>query len=344
MSMKVLLIGGTGCISSGISALAAQKDDIELYILTRGTSKLSKFIPSNAHCIQADIRQPDETLAKIKGMNFDVVADFLSYGVDQLDNTLDIFRGRAKQFIFISSATVYRQKSACEIITEDRTMAGNTLWEYSKNKILCERRLEEERRNNGLNFTIVRPAFTYNDLRILHPIGPGHQAYSWTIANRILQGKPLPMHDDGEALCTVTHVSDFAKAFIGLFGNSDAFGEAFHITSEEYLSWNRVAEKIGEALGKKTKLCHIPAHDLGFELEEFSRDFGEKLIYCSSSAIHDSRKVRTLVPEFTCTTNFDQGIRRCIKFYRDNPEFQVISPEWDKKMDELAEKYKHEKV
>ena len=333
--LKILLIGGTGCISSGISELAAQKNDCELYLLNRGTRP--KFVPSKAHCIQADITQPDEVLKKIKGINFDVVADFLSYGVEHLSRTLDIFRGHFGQYVFISSACVYRIKSQSEIITEDKTMAGNTLWSYGRNKILCERRLHEEKEKNGINFTIVRPAFTYNDLRILYPVGPSHQMYSWTVADRMLQGKPLPMHDDGMAFCTVTHVSDFAKAFLGLCGNPKAFGEAYHITSDEYLTWNRVAELVGEALGVKPKLCHIPAHDLGFEL---GGDFGEKLIYFSNNNILDSSKVRALVPEFICETRFAQGIRQCIRFYHNNPEFKVIDPAFDKKMDYLAEKYR----
>ena len=332
--MKVLLIGGTGCISGDIAALAAQKSGVELYLLNRGNRP--KFIPPRAHCIQADISKPDEVRGSIQGMDFDVVADFLSYGVPQLNSNLDIFRGRCGQYIFISSAAVYRTKSPSEIITEDKTMVGNTLWSYGRNKILAERRLRAEHESNGLNYTIVRPAFTYNKLRILHPVGPGHQTHSWTIANRILQGKPLLIHDDGTAFCTVTHTEDFAKAFVGLCGNSRAFGEAFHITSDEYLTWNRVAELVGDALGAKPNLCHVPAHDLGFEL---GGDFGEKLICFSNNGILDSRKVRALVPEFVCVTRFAEGIRRTIQFYLDNPEYQVVHEEFDRKMDEIAGKY-----
>ncbi len=255
MTMRILLLGGTGCISGDIAALAAQRSDIELYVLNRGNRP--GFIPSEARLIQADISKPEEVCAKLEGMSFDVVADFLSYGVDQLDRALDIFRGRCGQFIFISSGAVYRTKSPHEIITEDGTMVGNTVWSYGRNKIICERRLQAEHDSSGLDYTIVRPAFTYNRLRILHPVGPGHQTHSWTIANRILQGKPLLMHDDGNALCTVTHTEDFAKAFVGLCGNPGALGEAFHVTSDEFLTWNRVAELVGDALGAKPNLCHV---------------------------------------------------------------------------------------
>lgn len=330
--MRILLIGGTGCISGDIAALAARKSGIELWLLNRGSRP--QFVPEGARCIQADITRPEEVRAKLGGMSFDVVADFLSYGVEQLESNLETFRGRCGQYIFISSAAVYRTKSPAEIITEERTIVGNTLWSYARNKILCERRLQAEHARSGLDFTIVRPAFTYNRLRILHPVGPPHQTHSWTIANRILQGKPLLMHDDGNALCTVTHTEDFAKAFVGLCGNPAALGEAFHITSDEYLTWNRVAELVGDALGAKPRLCHVPAHDLGFAL---GGDFGEKLIHFAGNSILDSSKVRALVPEFVCETRFSEGIRRTIQFYLDNPEFQVIHEEFDRKMDEIAE-------
>ena len=332
--MKVLLLGGTGCIGGDIAALAAQKSDIELYLLNRGNRPM--FVPKGAHCIQGDISKPEELRAKLEGMTFDVVADFLCYGVDQLESNLGLFRDRCGQYIFISSGAVYRTRSQCEIITEDKTMVGNTVWSYGRNKILCERRLEAEHESSGLDYTIVRPAFTYNKLRILHPVGPPHQTYSWTIANRILQGRPLLMHDDGNALCTVTHTEDFAKAFVGLCGNPAAFGEAFHITSDEFLTWNRVAELVGDALGAKPNLCHVPAHDLGFEL---GGDFGEKLISFARNGVYDNSKIRAAVPEFVCTTRFAEGIKRTIQFYWDNPEFQVVDEQFDRRMDEIAEAY-----
>ena len=332
--MKVLLLGGTGCIGGDIAALAAQMTDIELYLLNRGNRPM--FVPEGAHCIQGDISKPEELRAKLEGMTFDVVADFLCYGVDQLESNLGLFRDRCGQYIFISSGAVYRTRSQCEIITEDKTMVGNTVWSYGRNKILCERRLEAEHESSGLDYTIVRPAFTYNKLRILHPVGPPHQTYSWTIANRILQGRPLLMHDDGNALCTVTHTEDFAKAFVGLCGNPAAFGEAFHITSDEFLTWNRVAELVGDALGAKPNLCHVPAHDLGFEL---GGDFGEKLISFARNGVYDNSKIRAAVPEFVCTTRFAEGIKRTIQFYWDNPEFQVVDDQFDRRMDEIAEAY-----
>jgi len=332
--MRVLLLGGTGCISGDIAALAVQRRDIELVLLNRGSRP--EFVPGGAHCLHADVGKPAEVRAALQGMTFDVVADFLTYGVEQLERNLDLFRGACGQYIFVSSGAVYRTRTDGEIITEARTMVGNTLWSYARNKILCERRLQAEHGRSGLDYTIVRPAFTYNRLRILHPVGPDHQRHSWTIANRILQGKPLLMHDDGTALCTVTHTEDFAKAFVGLCGNRAAFGEAYHITSDECYTWNRVAELVGDALGRPPNLCHVPAHDLGFEL---GGDFGEKLISFARHGVYDSSKIRAAVPEFVCSTHFPEGIQRTIRFYWDHPQYQVVEEWFDRKMDEIAERH-----
>jgi nucleoside-diphosphate-sugar epimerase len=149
-------------------------------------------------------------------------------------------------------------------------------------------------------------------------------------------GRVRVRQDDGTALCTVTHAEDFAKAFVGLCGNPAAFGEAYHITSDECYTWNRVAEMVGEALGRQPNLCHVPAHDLGFEL---GGDFGEKLISFSRNGVYDSSKIRGAVPEFVCTTHFPEGVRRTIQFYTDHPEFQVVDEAFDRKMDEIAEKH-----
>lgn len=332
--MRVLLLGGTGCLSGDIAALAAQRRDIELVLLNRGSRP--QFVPAGVQCLQADIGQPEQMRAVLTGLTFDVVADFLTYGVEQLERHLDLFRGRCGQYVFISSGAVYRTRHDAEIITEAGTMVGNTLWSYARHKILCERRLQAEHAASGLPYTIVRPAFTYNQLRILHPVGPSHQTHSWTIASRILQGKPLLMHDDGTALCTVTHTTDFAQAFVGLCGNPAAYGEAYHITSDECYTWNRVAELVGEALGRRPNLCHVPAHDLGFEL---GGDFGEKLISFARHGVYDSSKIRAAVPEFVCRTHFPEGIARTIQFYYDHPEYQVVDEWFDHKMDEIAEKY-----
>ncbi len=336
--LKVLMIGGTGIISSDVTLLAAQKKNIDLYLLNRGSTP--SFIPKNVKIIQADISNSEFVREKIKGLQFDIVADFISYDVNSLNKKLDIFRGRIGQYVFISSVAAYA-KSSHPVITESNTPIGNILWSYGRNKACCERRLQEEYEQSGMHYTIVRPAYTYNNIRILHPYTINHWV-SWTIAHRMLQGKPMVLHDDGQALCTATHTTDFAKAFVGLWGNPAAMNEDFHITSSEYLTWKHVAELTAAALGVKTDFCFVPAHDLCFELLGYSDEwFGacEKIMHTVDNAVYDNSKIKQAVPEFICSLPFAEGIKRTIKFYLDNPQYQKIDKEWNAKFDQITEKF-----
>lgn len=333
--MRALLIGGTGIISTDITLLAAQRDDVDLYLLNRGS--LPQFVPVGVKTIQADINDTETVREKIKGMTFDVVADFISYGVDSLNRKLDIFRTICGQYIFISSTAAYRPPLTFKIQTEQNSATGNPLWSYGLQKTLCERRLAEEYAQSDMQYTIVRPAYTYNNIRILQPYTINHWR-SWTVAQRLLDGKPYVLHDDGQQLCTATHASDFAKAFIGLWGNPAAMNEDFHITSSDYVTWKRIAELTAEILGVTPTFCFVPAERLFLELGQGA---GEKIMATTQHAVYDSAKVRKAVPEFVCTTPFAKGLRQTLQFYLDNPEYQKIDEKWDSDFDRIVARHYH---
>jgi nucleoside-diphosphate-sugar epimerase len=331
--LKVLMIGGTGIISSDITALASQKNNIELYLLNRGNTP--SFVPENVKCIQVDINDADAVREKIKGMTFDVVADFISYNVEALEHKLNLFEGITTQYVFISSVAAYRHIDHFYIINERNTPTGNPLWSYGLNKTLCENLLMEKCAAGRMNYTIVRPAYTYNNIRILHPYTINHWA-SWTMADRLLKGKPYVLHDDGQQLCTAMHASDFAKAFVGLWGNPAAMNEDFNITSSEYLTWKRIAEMTADALGVSPEFCFVPAEKIFLELNYSA---GEKVMHTTGHDVYDNSKVRSAVPDFDCSTYFREGIKHTVNFYLEHPEFQKISEQWDRDFDRIVEKY-----
>ena len=331
--LKLLMIGGTGIISGDITALAAESDEIGLYLLNRGNTP--SFIPENVNCIHVDISDDDAVRKKIKGMTFDVVADFISYDVEALERKLNIFKGIAGQYIFISSIAAYWQLDTSQVVTEANTPIGNPLWSYGLKKALCEKLLIEKFERWNMNYTIVRPAYTYNNIRILHPYTINHWM-SWTIAHRLLKGKPYVLQGDGQQLCTAMHTTDFAKAFIGLLDNSYALNEDFNITSSEYLTWKRIAELTAEALDVKPDFCFVSAEKICFELQYSA---SEKVIHTTGHSIFDNSKIRNAVPGFKCATNVAKGVGRTIQFYKEHPEYQKIDEEWDRSFDVIVDKY-----
>ena len=91
-------------------------------------------------------------------------------------------------------------------------------------------------RERDFPVTIVRPSHTYNTVI---PVALGGWE-EYTVVDRMKKGLPVVVQGDGTSLWTETHADDFAKGFIGLLGNQHAIGEAFHITSDEVLSWNQI--------------------------------------------------------------------------------------------------------
>lgn len=328
--MKVMLVGGTGVLSKDIARQCIE-DKIDLYMINRG--KRLQYAPENVHVIIGDISNPIGLKKELEHLEFDVVVDFLSYTPKQLLKTLELFRNKCKQYIFISSATVYSKDNPEEVITEE-TPLTNYDWDYSKNKISCEKILEEESRINNLQYTIVRPYITYGTTRI--PFALISKNKQWTLIDRILNDKPIVMWDDGKAICTLTHTEDFAKGVVGLFGNPNAMGQAFHITSDEHLSWQESLEKIADVVGKKVKIIHIPSQIIEKEIVEMRGELtGDKSIMRK----FDNTKIKSAVTNFNCQTMFSEGIKNTIEHYESNPQLMSIDHYWNAQIDILIHRY-----
>jgi len=325
--MKVLFIGGTGNISSASSRLAISKG-IELFHLNRGINKVEI---NGVKTILGDINN-SASLSELKAHNWDVVVNWIAFTAEDIARDIDLFKGKTKQYVFISSASCYQTPLSYPIITESTPLCNN-LWDYSSDKIKCEDRLMKAYREAGFPITIVRPSLTY-DMVIPIAIG-GFKEY--TTADRILKGKEIIVHGDGTSLWTVTHSDDFAKGFVGLLGLSQAVGHAFHITSDEILSWNMIYEILADSLGCKAKVVHI-ASDFICKTEPSYT--GTLLADKAESVIFDNTKIKTFVPGFKAIIPFAEGIKRTLKWLDDNPEKKFIDPKENKRIENILKAYK----
>lgn len=319
--MKALFIGGTGTISTAISKkLLAEGWD--LYLLNRGTR--NNVLPAGAHELTVDVNDEAAVAEKIKDLSFDVVCDFIAFVPAQLERDYRLFNGKTKQFMFISSASAYQKPLSDYKITESTPLA-NPYWEYSRNKIACEEYLMKMYRENGFPITIIRPSHTYDERSI--PVGAHGDKGSWQVAKRMLEGKPVIVHGDGTSLWTMTHNSDFAKAFVGLMGNIHAIGEAYQITSDESLTWNQIYKIIADCLGVEFKPYYVPSdflHAVG------KYDFAGGLIGDkANSVVFDNAKVKRAVPSFTATVRLDMGMKQTVEYVLSHKECQVEDPEFD---------------
>ncbi len=326
--MKVLFIGGSGFISTSVSRLAVARG-IELFWLNRGQRQVS--VPG-VTVINADVHAAEQAKQALGDHVFDVVVDWIAYTTDDIERDLVLFRGRVKQFIFISSASAYQKPPSHPIITES-TPLYNPVWPYSQNKIACELRLLQAYRDEGFPTTIVRPSLTYGDRNFPIAIG-GWDSY--TLIDRIKTGRPIIAHGDGSSLWVNTHADDFAKGFVGLLGNEQAIGNAFHITSDEVLTWNQIYEIIADAAGAPARLVHIATDFIERVAPETGRGLrGDK----AWSVIFDNTKIKTFVPGFQATIPFREGIRRTLAWFDADPARRRLDDNVNAEMDRILAAY-----
>ncbi|MBO5862634.1 MAG: SDR family oxidoreductase [Paludibacteraceae bacterium] len=328
--MNVLFIGGTGIISTAITKRLAEMDGVNLFLVNRGNR--NSVIPENVTVINADINDEDFVREQIKDLSFDAVCDFIAFVPEHLERDFRLFKGKTKQFMYISSASAYQKPLSNYRITEGTPLA-NPYWEYSRNKIACEDFLMKMYRENGFPVTIIRPSHTYDERSV--PLGVHGKFGSWQIVKRMIEGKPVIVHGDGTSLWTMTHNSDFAKAFVGLIGNAHAIGEAFQITSDETLTWNQIYKAIADALGVELKPDYVSSDFLAAvsDYDLCGSLIGDK----ANSVVFDNSKLKRAVPDFVPTVRFDQGVKKTIDYVLSHKECQVEDPEFDAWCDKVIE-------
>ena len=321
--LRVLFIGGTGVISSACSRVAVAYG-IDLFVLNRGSST-DRPLPPGVTTLQADVREPRSVREKIKDLRFDAVVDWVAFTPDQVRTDIELFGGRTAQYVFISSASAYQTPPARVPVTES-TPLRNPFWAYSRGKIACEDLLVAAYREQGFPATIVRPSHTYDQTTV--PFEG-----RWTVLGRMLAGKPVIVPGDGTSLWTLTHHEDFARAFVPLLGHPRTLGEAIHITSDDVLTWNQIAETLAAALGVTARLVHVPSDAIAAA----DPDWGAGLLGDKAhSMIFDNAKVRALVPGWRAVIPFEQGAREIADWHLADPARQVTNASLDAVMDKLA--------
>lgn len=330
--MKVLFIGGTGLISSACSELAAQRG-MDLTILNRSVSQKHP-IPEGARLLVGDVRgDPEQLVGVLKGQQFDAVVDWIAFTPADIERDIQLFGGKTGQFVFISSASAYQKPPAHYIITEE-TPLDNPFWEYSRNKKRCEEMLMAAYREQGFPVTIVRPSLTYGPSQI--PLCGASWRHPYTVIDRMKRGQKIIVPGDGTSLWCLTWNGDFAKGFDGLLGRSDAVGEAFHITSDEVLTWNQIYREAGRAIGVEPDIIHIPSDLIAAYNPGAVGDLtGDKI----NSSVFDNSKIKRFVPEFNCEVGWSEGVRRSIAWHEANAARQTIDADMNKMWDSIIAAY-----
>jgi nucleoside-diphosphate-sugar epimerase len=319
-----LFLGGTGNISTACVDRAVEQGH-DVTVLNRGRS--ASRVRSRVDVVTGDRGDGSFLRQVAEAARFDAVVDFIAFRPEQVEVAIEAFAGRVGQYVFISSTSAYEKPVVRHVITEE-TPLRNPFWEYARQKIACEERLWRARRETGFPVTVVRPSYTYGETWI--PSGFGGQDY--TVVGRMRRGRPIVCHGDGTSLWVMTAASDFAVGLVGLLGQDGALGEAFHITSDEVLTWQAIYRTIAEAAGAELQMVHVPSELIAaFYPERGGSLLGDK----AWSVVFDNAKIRRLVPAYRPRVTFAEGMARSIAWFDSDPARRTVNEESDGRIDRV---------
>jgi nucleoside-diphosphate-sugar epimerase len=328
--MNILIIGGTGVLSSAVTAEALKKG-IAVTMINRGR----RPIPDAVELIKADMNDHELIKEKLAGRQFDAVMDFLCYTDDATKKSVELYSDYTKQYFFISSCAVYDTASLKGQTAKEDSKKVLPIWSYSVNKWKSEELLMTLFKGKDANFTVIRPSITYGNTRVPYGIMPPY-GYHWTLCARILAGKPIITWNGGNNRCNMTRVEDFAVGVIGLVGNPKAYGEAFNVCGEETHSFNDVLTAMSEYLHKEVITVDVTSD---FYAEELPSRAGEILGGRSIDTINSNNKLKGVVPEFKQTISLKEGIAKTLDAYKRQDYQNGIDWTFDADTDRIIKKW-----
>jgi nucleoside-diphosphate-sugar epimerase len=317
-------MGGTGTISTSCVRLSVESG-MRVFGLNRGHNSAGRELPEGVTWLRGDVTDGSSVASALGDRDFDAVVNFLSYDADDARRSVAMFEGRTRQYVYISSASVYGKPVLRTPVLES-TPTHNRFLEYARAK------LRAAYAHDGFPVTIVRPAHTYDDA---HPPLPG----DWTVVERIARGAEIPVHGDGTSLWTLTHAEDFALGLVGLLGNPRAVGETFHITSDDVYTWDQIYTIVGEALGVEAKLVHVPSELFPVVAPDW---FWSDLLVgdLAHSAVFDNSKIRGFVPGFVPRLTFHRAAHRMMQWRRSHPGQTGCDPATDAVLERVVGAYR----
>jgi len=304
--MKVLIIGGTGNISTAITRILVNRgDDVTLY--NRGKTKAQ--IPGDYKSIVGDRTDHAAFEAQMaETERFDCVIDMICYRPEDAQSVVRAFQGRVGQVIFCSTVDVYTKPAENYPITEQAERQPSPSFPYAFNKALCENILLEAHQRGDFPLTIIRPAQTYNDSSCPIPLlGPGT-----SLLNRIRKGKPVIVHGNGTSLWVACHRDDVAPAFVTAIGNSKTFGRGYNVTGEEWMTWETYYQTVARVMdAPPIKLIYIPTDLLG-RIAPKSAEWC--VVNFHYNNIFDNTAAKTDLG-FSYIISWEEGVRRMIAWH-----------------------------
>ncbi len=325
---KILLIGGTGTISTSVMNMLSKDINYDVTVLNRG----HKQVPSNVKQIICDVKEPGSLDRETAGVHYDAVVDFLVYDAAEAQERVRIFTGRTAQYFFISTVTTFDHENV--VWLNENSRQTNRFSHYGQNKAAAEE-VFRKASQAGFPVCIVRPSQTYGEDRI--PLSVKGKN-CWSVISRIENGKSVIVHGDGKSIWHMMHADDFAYNFIQMIGNPAANGETINLVNPMVVTWDMIYEEIALQLGKKLRICHISSDTLACtsKYDTIETILGDKQF----SNLYSKYQITQLIPDFRCNIGLKEGVERYIAYLNEHPECKEEDPDYDAWCDQFIRDYR----
>ena len=328
--MNVLIIGGTGVLSSAVTA-EALRQGMAVTMINRGNRR----IPEGVELIKSNKDDSDTIARHLEGRTFDAVMDYLCYTDSQTEKSVQFYKKYTKQYFYISSCAVYNTELLAGKMADEDSPKVLPIWKYSVDKWASEQKIAKLFEGSDVKYTIIRPSVTYGDTRIPYGISPMY-GFHWTLAARILAGKPIITWNGGRNRCNMTRVEDFAVGVVGLIGNEKAYGEAFNVCGDEAPTFKDVLDVMSEYLHKEVITVDVSSE---FYAREMPSRAGEILGGRAIDTINSNAKLKAAVPAFKQTYSLKEGIVKTLDAYKAQGYQKGIDWSFDGETDRVIKRW-----
>jgi len=318
--MKVLIIGGMGVIGGSITKAAVAKN-MEIYVVSR-RPLFGEWLELGIYGIQGNWK--DDIFAEnVVKDGYDVIVDTQVFNVEQLKRSMNIADGHCRQYIYISTDSIY-EHPAKNLSENDPIDMNKIYWNYGIEKRKAEVYLLENGDKYNFFWTGIRPTITFGNTRI--PVGYAAKRNTYTLAERILEGKPIVRFDNPTTKHSICHSSIFGSATIGLFLNEKATGQFFHISDDYAYTYDEIFAAIENVLGKKGIYIYVPTKIV----KQYSRSVYEEMIYDKNPEfILDNSNIKMVSPNTNYHMDIETAMRNSLEYlkkvYAIDEEYNLIT-------------------
>jgi nucleoside-diphosphate-sugar epimerase len=299
--MRVLILGGTGLISTSITRQLVERGD-DVTVFNRGQRE--SRIPEGVRSLTGDRKDYDAFEKMMAFEEWDGVIDMIGFVPEDAQSDIRAFHGKTRRFVFCSTVCVYNGRVTKTPATDDEPL--NPLSDYGKNKAACENILMEAFAEQGFPTTILRPSHTYGEGgSIIHSLG-----WTTTFLDRVRKNKKVIVHGDGKTLWASCHIDDVARAFVGALDNDVSAGQSYHVTGDDPQSWDDYVASVAEVIGGSPEIVHIPTDILVKLAPKRAAFTGHEFQY---NRIFDNSKAKRDLG-FEYTIPWKEGVQRTVEW------------------------------